>query len=106
MTVSWLFLLLAGVLEIGGVWYMRASEGFSKWKPSLLAFAFWGGSFLCLSLALREIPISVAYAVWTGIGATGSVILGMVFFDESKSLLKLLFVFGAVASIVGLKLVS
>ncbi len=85
---------------------MKLSAGFTKWRPLLGAGLFMTSSFVLLSLSLKEIPISVAYGIWTGIGAAGSVLLGMFIFREPKTFIKLLLVFGAVASIIGLKFVS
>jgi quaternary ammonium compound-resistance protein SugE len=104
--MEWLYLLIAGLFEVVGVIYLKLSEGFTKRKPLVIAGIAMTGSFLFLTMSLQTIPISIAYGIWTGIGATGSVLIGMFVFRESKNPLKLLLVFGAVAAIVGLKLVS
>ncbi|WP_195572499.1 DMT family transporter [Paenibacillus sp. 1001270B_150601_E10] len=104
--MSWVFLTLAGLFEVGGIINLKLTEGFSKWKPTLFFILFLGLSFTFLSLSLREIPISIGYGVWTGIGASGSVLLGMFLFNEPKDLRKLALVGGIIISIVGLKLVS
>ncbi|NMH68414.1 multidrug efflux SMR transporter [Bacillus sp. RO3] len=104
--MSWLFLVTAGLLEVGGVIFLKLSEGFSKIKPTILFILFMGTSFILLSLSLRDIPISVGYGIWTGIGAAGSVLLGMVLFKERKDGRKLALVGGIIICIVGLKLVS
>lgn len=104
MILSWILLLIGGLCEIGFVTTMKLSDGFRKLKFSLLTVVFMIFSFYLLSLALKEIPIGTGYAVWSGIGAVGSVIMGMVFFKESKSTLKLLFITMIIIGIVGLKL--
>jgi quaternary ammonium compound-resistance protein SugE len=104
--MSWLFLIIAGILEIGGVIFLKLSEAFTKPKPTLGAAAFMGLSFFFLSLSLKEIPISIGYGIWTGIGASGSVLLGMFLFNEPKNLKKIAFIAGIILSIVGLKFVS
>lgn len=104
--MSWFFLIVAGLLEVGGVIYLKLSEGFSKLKPTLIYIVFIGLSFFLLSLSLKEIPISIGYGVWTGIGAAGSVLLGMYVFKEHKDPKKLALVGGVILCIVGLKLVS
>ncbi|WP_145325362.1 DMT family transporter [Paenibacillus xylanexedens] len=104
--MSWILLILAGLFEIGGVIFLKYSEGFTKLKHTLLFALFLGLSFIFLSLSLRDIPISIGYGIWTGIGASGSVLLGMYVFNEPKNARKLAMVFGIIVSIVGLKLVS
>ncbi|QYK67505.1 multidrug efflux SMR transporter [Paenibacillus sp. S02] len=104
--MSWFFLVLAGLFEVGGVIFLKFSEGFTKLKHTFTFALFLGLSFIFLSLSLREIPISIGYGIWTGIGASGSVLLGMYVFKEPKNVKKLAFVGGIIFSIVGLKFVS
>jgi len=104
MILSWLLLFTGGLCEVGFVTMMKLSDGFRKLKFSLLTILFMIISFYTLSLALKEIPIGTGYAVWSGIGAVGSVLVGMMFFKESKSILKLLFISMIIIGIVGLKL--
>lgn len=85
---------------------MKLSEGFKKLKFSLLTVLFMIASFFLLSLSLKTIPIGTGYAIWTGIGAVGSVVMGMILFKEKKSVLKLLFIAMIVAGVIGLKLTS
>lgn len=106
MIISWLFLLFGGVCEVGFVTMMKLSDGFRKLKFSILTIIFMALSFYSLSHALKDIPIGTGYAVWSGIGAVGSVLVGMIFFKESKSTLKMLFILMIVIGIVGLKLAS
>ncbi len=104
--LSWIYLFLAGCMEIVGVFVMKQFV-LTKRKIFLLAIAFqFMLSFGFLSLAMREIPMGTAYAIWTGIGASGGVAIGILFFKESKSFLKLFFIFLIITSSVGLKLLS
>ncbi|MEK5231390.1 multidrug efflux SMR transporter [Lysinibacillus sp. FSL H8-0500] len=104
--MSWLFLVLAGIMEVGGVIFLKLSEGFTKIKPTIMLIIFMGLSFIALSISLKEIPVSIGYGIWTGIGAAGSVLIGMMVFKEPKDAKKLVLVGGIIISIVGLKLVS
>lgn len=79
---AWLFLLAAGFLETVWALSMKASEGFTRPPYTVLTFAAAGASFWLLGLALRSLPVGTAYAVWTGIGAIGVAVAGMVFFAE------------------------
>lgn len=104
MMIAWILLLIGGLCEVGFVTMMKLSNGFRCLKYSLLTVLFMIFSFYTLSLALKEIPIGTGYAVWSGIGAVGSVLMGMAFFKESRSALKLVFITMIVVGIVGLKL--
>lgn len=104
--LNWIMLLIGGVCEVGFVTMMKMSDGFRRLKYSLLTLAFMAASFWSLSFALREIPMGVGYAIWAGIGAVGSVIVGMVRFSESRDWRKLLFITMIIAGIVGLKLTT
>ncbi|PAF31398.1 multidrug efflux SMR transporter [Paenibacillus sp. 7516] len=104
--MSWIFIAIAGLLEIGVVISLKYAEGFSRIKPTLAFICFMLLSLFFLSLSLKEIPISIGYGIWTGIGAAGSVLTGMVLFKESKDMKRLFLVAGIIISIVGLKFVS
>ncbi|MGV2621861.1 UNVERIFIED_CONTAM: SMR family transporter [Halobacillus marinus] len=104
--MSWFILIMAGLMEVGGVIFLKLSEGFSKRKPTLIFIVFMASSFLLLSLSLKSIPISVGYGIWTGVGAAGSVLLGMFLFHEQKNPKKIALVIGVISCIVGLKFVS
>ncbi|MDX8360351.1 MULTISPECIES: multidrug efflux SMR transporter [Bacillaceae] len=104
--MSWILLVLAGFMEIGGVTFLKLSEGFTRLKPSLFFVLFMSLSFIFLSMSLKEIPISIGYGIWTGIGAAGSVLIGMFAFNDPKDYRKLALVSGIIISIIGLKLVS
>lgn len=102
----WFFIVIAGLFEVGGIINLKLAEGFSKLKPTIFFIVCMGLSFFFLSTSLKEIPISIGYGIWTGIGAAGSVLLGMYLFNEPKSIKKLVLVGGIIISIVGLKFVS
>jgi quaternary ammonium compound-resistance protein SugE len=100
----WLLLFFAGLAEIGWVVGLKYSDGFSKFWPSALTLAAMGASMLALGLAVRALPIGTAYAVWTGIGAVGAAIAGLLLFGESASPMRLFCIALIVAGVVGLKL--
>lgn len=105
---AWVYLVIAGLLEIVFTTMMKLTDGFSlsRW-PYLIAFlAAAGGSFFFLSRTMQVIPLGTAYAVWTGIGAAGTAIVGMVFFKDPVSLARILCLSLLVASIIGLKVLS
>ena len=104
--MAWFYLLIAGILECGWAVGMKYTDGFTRLVPSVLTIAAMGVSFWFLSLAMRTIPLGTAYAVWTGIGAVGVAALGMVLFEESRDILRILCLLLIVAGIIGLKLVS
>lgn len=104
--MAWLLVMLAGLLETGFAVALKASEGFSRLVPSVLFVVFAAGSFTLLSIALRTLPVGPAYAVWTGIGAAGTAIVGMVFLGESVGVLKLVSIVLVIAGVVGLQLSS
>ena len=99
-------LLFAGLLETGWAIGLKYTEGFTKVGPSVATIILMAGSFYLLSRSLTTLPIGTAYAVWTGIGAVGTVIAGIIFFGESRSILRLLCIFLIVAGIIGLKVCS
>lgn len=104
--MPWFILIIAGLFEVGFTTCLKFSENFTKWTWSIGFFVCISLSFFLLNRAIQYIPIGTAYAVWTGIGAVGTVIMGIVFFKEPVELLRLFFIFLLVGSIVGLKLVS
>lgn len=104
--MAWAYLAFAGLFEIGWAVGLKYSNGFSKPVPSLLTVIAMGFSIWLLALAMKTIPVGTAYAVWTGIGAIGVAILGMVLFGESRESLRILCLFLIIAGIVGLKVVS
>jgi len=104
--MSWFYLGLAGLLEVAWAYGLKSSEGFSRPLPTLWTLAAMALSFWMLSLALRNLPLGTAYAVWTGIGAVGTAILGMLLFAEPAQWPRLCCIGLIVAGIVGLKLTS
>ena len=102
--MAWVMLLVAGILEVGWAIGMKYSEGFTKPGPSAWTIAAMIASFWLLSRALTELPIGTAYAVWTGIGAVGTAILGIVLLGESGAWPRLVCIVLIVSGIVGLKL--
>jgi quaternary ammonium compound-resistance protein SugE len=104
--MAWIYLLIAGLFECGWAIGLKYTDGFTRLTPSLLTVAAMAISFWLLSLAMKSIPIGTAYAVWTGIGAIGVAIMGMVLFGESRDLLRILSLLLIFSGIVGLKLLS
>ena len=104
--MAWIYLTVAGLFEIGWAVGLKYSDGFSKPVASLLTVAAMAMSIWLLSIAMKTIPIGTAYAVWTGIGAIGVAILGMILFGESREILRVACLFLIIAGIIGLKLVS
>ena len=104
--MAWTYLVIAGLFEIGWAIGLKYTGGFTRLWPSVWTAASMAVSVFLLSRALREIPVGTGYAVWTGIGAVGTALLGMALFGESRDVLRLLCIALIVAGIVGLKLVS
>ena len=104
--MAWTLLLVAGFFEIVWATLLKFADGFTKVWPSVGTVAAMGISMVCMSFALRAIPMGTAYAVWTGIGAVGTVILGIVLFDEPKNAVRLAFIALIILGIAGLKLSS
>ena len=104
--MSWIYLLIAGVLEIVWAIGLKYTEGFSRLLPSAITIAAMVGSVWLLGLALRTIPVGTGYAIWTGIGAVGTAIFGIVLFAEPATAARLLCIGLIVAGILGLHLAS
>lgn len=104
--MSWLILFIAGLFETVWAVAMKYSEGLTRLRPTLLMVVAMAISLWLLAYALRTLPLGTAYAVWTGIGALGTVIYGMVFLGETVSLLRMLFIAMILGGIIGLKVVS
>ena len=100
----WLFLASAIVLEVAGTTSMKLSEGFSRFVPSVLLFIFYSASFVALTFALKKIEVSVAYAVWSGIGTTLVAAIGILYFREAVTGLKLISILLIIVGVVGLNL--
>lgn len=104
--MSWIYLFIAGLLEIGWAVGLKYTEGFTKVVPSVLTLVAMAGSVLLLGLALRNLPLGTAYAIWTGIGTVGTAIFGMVLLGEPAGALRLACIGLIVAGIFGLKLLT
>lgn len=104
--MGWIYLLLAGAAEIGWMVALKFSDGFSRLLPSIVAVVALALSFAFIAPALRTIPMGTAYAIWTGIGAAGIAIVGILFFDEPATLLRMTCIALVVVGIVGLMLTA
>jgi quaternary ammonium compound-resistance protein SugE len=104
--MAWLLLLIAGLLEVGWAVGLKYTEGFTRLVPSVLTLVSMAASVGMLGLALKTLPIGTAYAVWTGIGAVGTAILGIVLFGDPAGIARMACIGLIVAGIVGLKLVT
>ncbi|MGO2512144.1 quaternary ammonium compound efflux SMR transporter SugE [Marinomonas polaris] len=104
--MSWFILVIAGLLEVSWAIGLKYTEGFTKLWPSIGTIFSLVVSFVLLGLAMKTLPVGVAYAVWVGIGLVGTAILGILLFDESAQTLKLISLGLICAGIVGLKLTS
>ncbi|MDP1960813.1 MAG: quaternary ammonium compound efflux SMR transporter SugE [Reyranella sp.] len=104
--MAWLILFIAGMCEIGWAVGLKYTEGFSRLVPSVLTAGAMIVSLVLLGLALKTLPVGTGYAVWTGIGAVGTAILGIILFGESMEPMRLASIALIVAGIVGLKLAT
>ncbi|WP_394236605.1 DMT family transporter [Niallia oryzisoli] len=104
--MEWIYLIIAGLCEVGFVIFMKLSEGFTRHRYTILTLVLSAFSFYFLSKALLVIPIGTGYGIWTGIGAAGSVILGILFFGESRNWKRVMFILMIVAGVVGLKSIA
>lgn len=104
--MAWTYLLIAGVLEMGWAVGLKYTESWTKPVPSIITVIGMIASFYFLSLALRTLPVGIAYAVWTGIGAVGTVLLGMLLFGEPVEVLRLGCIVLIVAGVLGLRFVA
>lgn len=101
---TWLLLVGAIVFEVCGTTAMKMSQGFTKLLPSVLIFVFYAFSFTGLTLALKRIDVSVAYAIWSGLGTALIAAIGIVWFKEPISLIKILSLACIIAGVVGLNM--
>jgi len=104
--MAWFYLFIAGLCEIGWAIGLKYTDGFTRLVPSVLTIIGMIVSFVFLAQALRQIPLGTSYAIWTGIGAVGTAILGIFLFAEPASLPRIACIALIVAGIVGLKLTS
>ena len=101
--MAWLVLIVAGLFEVAWATGLKYTEGFTRIWPSIMTAAAMAFSVWLLAVALKTIPIGTGYAVWTGIGAAGTAVMGMWLFGESRELVRILSILTIVAGIVGLK---
>ena len=104
--MAWFWLILGGLFEVGFTTSLRFVDGFRNIGWTLIFLVSVGISMALLEVASRSIPMGTAYAVWGGIGAIGTVVVGMVWFDEPATTIRLLLILGIVAAIAGLKLTA
>ncbi len=104
--MNWIILVIAGLFETAWAIGMKYSNGFTKIYPSIFVFITMAISIYLLSFSLKTIPVGTAYAVWTGIGAVGTALLGIILFNESREIIRIVFIFIIIVGIVGLRIFS
>jgi quaternary ammonium compound-resistance protein SugE len=104
--MEWIHLVIAGFLEVGWAMGLKYSQGFTKLFPSILTIVGMIVSFYFLSLSLRNLPIGNAYAIWTGIGTIGTVVVGVVLFREPINIMRVICILLIAIGVTGLKLIS
>ena len=104
--MAWFLVIIAGMFEVGWASTLKLTEGFTRLWPSLLNLCLMALSVYCISTAVKSLPIGTAYAVWTGSGAIGAVVVGIIFYKDPISLLRLLFLGLIVVGIIGLNITS
>lgn len=104
--MHWMFLLIAGFFEISWAVGLKFSHGFTQIIPSILTVVGMVASFYFLALALRNLPLGTAYAIWTGIGTIGTVIFGIILFKEPVTAMRLVCITLIISGITGLKLIT
>ncbi|CAH0139684.1 quaternary ammonium compound efflux SMR transporter SugE [Pseudomonas sp. PA-7-1E] len=102
--MSWIILFFAGLFEVGWAVGLKYTDGFSKPLPTVLTIAAMAVSLGLLGLAMKELPLGTAYAIWTGVGAVGTVIAGIILFGESMALFRLASVALIICGLIGLKI--
>ena len=104
--MSWIILFLAGLFEVAWAIGLKYTDGFSRPLPTLLTLSAMGVSVLLLAMAVKQLPLGTAYAVWTGIGAVGTVLMGIWLFNEPATLARVLCLLLIIGGILGLKLIG
>jgi quaternary ammonium compound-resistance protein SugE len=102
--MAWVMLIIAGILETGFAVALKLSEGFSRLWPTVAFAVCAAGSFTLLNMALKSLPVGTAYAVWTGIGAAGTAVVGMVFLGDTATSMRVVSIALIIAGVVGLNL--
>lgn len=104
--MAWVYLVIGIFFEVLGTTFLKLSDGFNHLVPSILMFVFWGAGFGFLSFALRKIDISVAYAIWSGTGIAFMAVVGILWFDEVVSGLKIISISLIILGVIGLNFVK
>lgn len=102
---EWLWLIFAIILEVLGTTCLKISHGLEKVTPSILTFVFYAFSFTCLAIALKKFEVGIAYAIWSGLGTALIAVIGIVYFSESLTFLKIFSIILIILGVVGLNLV-
>ncbi|MDZ8261178.1 multidrug efflux SMR transporter [Nostoc sp. ChiQUE01b] len=102
MSTSWIYLILAILFEVSGTTCMKLSQGFTKIVPSVLIFVFYGLCFTFLTFALKRLEVSVAYSVWAGLGTIVIALIGIIWFQESATLIKLVSIALIIIGVIGI----
>ncbi|WP_205504062.1 quaternary ammonium compound efflux SMR transporter SugE [Rufibacter psychrotolerans] len=106
MNSAWIYLIVAGICEIGWAIGLKYTEGFTRLWPTVITVVVMILSFVLLAQAMKTLPVGTAYASWTGIGAVGTAILGMVLFNEPKDVIRLVCIGLIIAGVLGLKFLA
>ncbi|HYO16158.1 MAG TPA: multidrug efflux SMR transporter [Thermoanaerobaculia bacterium] len=101
--MQWVYLVIAGLLEVAWAVTLKKTEGFTRLGPSLLTLGLMGVSFYLLSLGMRDLPASTSYAVWVGIGAAGTALVGFLFLGEAWSVLRVVSLLLIILGVIGLR---
>jgi quaternary ammonium compound-resistance protein SugE len=104
--MAWVYLVIAGIFEVVWAIGLKYTEGFSKLYPTIITIIGMIISIYFLALAVKTLPIGTAYAIWTGIGAVGAIIVGMVVFNEPKDFIRIVFLLFILTGIIGLKVTA
>jgi quaternary ammonium compound-resistance protein SugE len=106
MPMAWIFLLCASVLEVAWALGLKSTHGFTRLWPSVYVILAGTGSLVLLAQAVKTLPIGTAYAVWTGVGAVGTAVMGMILFNEPRDAVRMACIAAIVAGVVGLRFLS
>ncbi len=106
LNFAWFALIFAGICEVIWAYFLKQSKGFSEIWPTILFMITLTVSMFLLAISIKSIPLNIAYPIWTGIGAVGSVLLGIIFFGETLSLTTAIFLTMIIGGVVGLKFFS
>jgi quaternary ammonium compound-resistance protein SugE len=104
--MAWFYLIIAGLFEVVWAYFMKQSEGFSKFWPGIITIVTMLISFALLSWSMKSLPLGTAYAIWTRIGAVGAFVVGILWLGESANALRVISVLLVIAGLIGLKLSS